>query len=155
MNRLGPYLCALAGLVLASSDTLHVGVLSDPKGEGLSSIAGLLSILVGWFWSHHSLSKSLPGRVAQWVNPDEIAKAAATAVVEQLQAPGGDLSAVVSAAAKAAAQEVSDHLVEHVRQAIANNTAASPTLPPPRGPALEELDGNPFSKSSSVDPVVQ
>lgn len=147
MHRLGPYFFVLAGLALASSDTLHVGILPVSTPSGVGTLVGLVVSSIGGIWSHRLLSRSLPSRIAAAFNGEEIAKAAAAAVLAQLQKPGADLSGVISKAVTAAAQETGAQLVQHVRDALAGPTGDGEerSTPTPRGPVLEELPRSPVS----------
>ena len=125
MMRLVPYLFAAAGIALAGSDTLHVVPASGPA-EGWGTVLGLILSAIGWAWSHRSLARQLPGKVAQSVNVEEIAAAAATAAVQKMHEPGSHLADIVAKAAAAAAQDAGNQVVDHVRSLL----DAPSSLPP-------------------------
>lgn len=118
MNRLGPYLLALAGIALAGADTLHVSVLPASASEGWGSILGVLLSSLGWIWSHRSLSKNLGATAAT---------AAKNVDVEE-----------IADAAKAAAVDAGEQLVQHVRESIAGSPDNAPVPRLPRE-AIEEI----------------
>lgn len=141
MNRLGPYLLALAGIALAGADTLHVSVLPASASEGWGSILGVLLSSLGWIWSHRSLSKNLgatAATAAKNVDVEEIAAAAVAAAAAKMHEPGSHLSGIIADAAKAAAVDAGEQLVQHVRESIAGSPDNAPVPRLPRE-AIEEI----------------
>ena len=146
MNRIGPYLLVLAGLALASSDTLRVGIARDTAPEGWVSVLGVIVTSLGYIWSHRSISRRLP-TADQAIDVDALAHAAADALLEQLRAPGASLAAVVSEAAGAAARQAGDLVVRQVRAELAAAAHEGPAgrgVPfPDRRRSLEEIAAPP------------